>query len=86
MNFLVNDKEILEKYNKVWHKIKNFFNKKVDSKPMHNDKYIKAKIDLCKTKFYGNKTPTECEHYTCFSVILLDSIVNADKNIFHKYS
>ena len=26
-NFLVNDEEILEKYNKIWNKIKNLSNK-----------------------------------------------------------
>ena len=46
---------------------------------MYNDKHIKTKINLYDTNFYGNKTPAEVEHYTCFSVILLDSIVNLDK-------
>ena len=41
--------------------------------------YIKAKINLYNTNFYGNQRPIEGEHYTCFSVILLDSIVNVDK-------
>ena len=46
---------------------------------MYNNKYIKAKINSYNTDFYGNKTPIEGEHCTCFSVILLDSTVNADK-------
>ena len=45
MNFLVNDEEILEKYNEIWDKIKNLFKEKFDSKPVYNDKYIKAKIN-----------------------------------------
>ena len=49
---------------------------------MYNDKHIKTKINLYDTNFYGNKTPTEVEHYTCFSVILLDSIVNLDKEYY----
>ena len=28
MNFLVHDKEVLNKYNKIWDKIKNLFEKK----------------------------------------------------------
>ena len=79
VNLLVNDKEIFKNYNETWDKIKNFFEKKFDSKPVYNDKYIKAKISSFNTNFYGNKSPIEDEHYTCFSVILLDSIVNADK-------
>ena len=46
---------------------------------MHNDKYIKVKINLYDTNFDGNKTPIKGGHYTCFFVILLDSIVNVDK-------
>ena len=46
MNLLVNDKEILEKYNEIWDKIKNMFGENFDSEPVYNDKYIKAKINL----------------------------------------
>ena len=59
MNFLFNDKEILEKYNKVWDEIKNLFKNEFDSEPVYDDKYIKAKINLYDTNFYGNKTPIE---------------------------
>ena len=38
MNFLGNDEEILEKYNKIWDEIKNLFNKNFDSEPVYNDK------------------------------------------------
>ena len=79
MNLLVNYKEILQKYNEIWDKVKNVFGKEFDSEPMYNDKYIKAKINLYNTNFYDNKTPIESEYYTCFSVILLDCIVNVDK-------
>ena len=48
---------------------------------MYNDKYIKAKINLHDTNLCGNKTPIEGENYTCFTVILLDSIVNVDKKL-----
>ena len=45
INLLVNDKKTLEKFNKVWDKIKNLFKKEFDSKPVYNDKNIKAKIN-----------------------------------------
>ena len=48
---------------------------------MYNNKYIQTKINLCNKHFYGNKTSIEGEHYTCFSLILLDSIVNVDKRM-----
>ena len=46
---------------------------------MYNGKYIKTEISLYNMNFYGNKTAIEGKNYTWFSVILLDSLVNADK-------
>ena len=62
INLLDNDKEILEKYSKIWNQIKKLFEKKFDSEPFCNDKYIKAKINSYNTNFYGNKTPIEGVH------------------------
>ena len=66
-----------------YNKIKNLFEKKINIEPKYNDKYIKAKVNLYNTNFYGNKTPIEGEHYGCFSITLLDSIVNVDKK-YHR--
>ena len=41
--FLVNDEEILEKYNEIWDKIKSLFKKKIDSELVYNDIDIKLK-------------------------------------------
>ena len=49
MNPVVNDKEILQKHNEILDKIKNLFGKIFDSESEHNDKYIKAKINLYNT-------------------------------------
>ena len=62
MNHLVNDKEILEKYSEIWDEIKHLFGKEFYSEPVYNNKYIKVKINLYNTKFYGNNTPIEDEH------------------------
>ena len=43
MNHLVNDKEIIEKYNEIWDKIKHLFGKEFYSEPVHNNKYMKVK-------------------------------------------
>ena len=48
-NPLVNDKEILEKHNEIWDKIKTLFGKEFDSEPFYNYKYIKAKINSYST-------------------------------------
>ena len=76
---LVNNNEILEIYNEIWNEIKNLFKKEFHSEPVYDDKYIKAKINPYKANVYGNKTTIERELYTCFSVILLYSIVNVDQ-------
>ena len=43
INFLVADKKLLKKYNEIWSKIKSFFKKEFDKKPVYDNKYITAK-------------------------------------------
>ena len=61
MFFFIKDDELLEKYNKIWEKAKNSIKKEFDSKPVYNEKYLKAKI-----KSYNGKI-------ICLSVILIYS-------------
>ena len=82
MKILVHDKEILKKYNEIWNKMNSLFKKELDSEPLHNDKYIKTKMRLYNMNFYSKKTPIEGKHYTDFSGILLDSIVNIGKKYY----
>ena len=49
---------------------------------MYNVKYIKTKIKLYNTNFYGNKTPIENGCSAWFSVILLDSIIDVNKKCY----
>ena len=75
MNFvLVYDQEVLNKYNKIWDKIKDSFGKRLDSEPVYNDKYIKSEISLYSINFYDTKMLIENKRYICLFVILLDSI------------
>ena len=86
MNFLVHDKELLQKYNEIWDKVKNLFKKEFNSEPVYNYEYIKTKINSYNINFYGNKIPREHKRYTCLSVILLDSIfVIQIRNVIRKY-
>ena len=48
---LVHDKVLLKRYNIIWDKICKLF-KKIDSEPVYNDKYIKAKVSLYNANFY----------------------------------
>ena len=40
MSFLTDNNEFLERYTKIWEKISDLINKKFDSDPVYNNKYI----------------------------------------------
>ena len=87
INLLVNDTEILIKYSEMWNEIKRLTRKEFNSKPVYNDKYIKAKLKIYNNKvhtnFQYNKIPKDNEYCACLSAILLDSIfVNSDKEYY----
>ena len=44
MNHLVKNGKMLKKYLKIWNKIKSLIKKELNSEPVYNDTYIKAKI------------------------------------------
>ena len=44
MSFLTDNNEFLEKYIAIWKKISDLINKKFDSNPVYNNKYINTKI------------------------------------------
>ena len=44
MSFWIQDDELLEKYNKIWEKVKNGIKKSFDIKLVYNEKYLKGKI------------------------------------------
>ena len=84
INFLVADKELLKKYNEIWNKIKSFFIKELDKKPMYDNKYISAKINGTKFEhkilkdnecFNISVEPNNGSRHEYLSVILLDSIL-----------
>ena len=86
ISFLIRDDELLEKYNEIWEKVKNFLNNDFDSEPIYNEKYLKAKIKSCNgkinTNFHKNKISKKGSQYICLSVILLDSVFRTGKNYY----
>ena len=54
-SLLVDNDSILNNYNEIWSKIKSILNIKFHSKPVHDEKYIKAKVkrfnDVVNTNF-----------------------------------
>ena len=63
-------------------------NLEFDSEPVYgdNDKYIKTKIkmyeDRVNTNFQGKKVPKENVSYKCLSLIMLDSVIRANKKCY----
>ena len=80
MYFRANNKELLKNYNKIC--------EKVESKPVYgdDDKYIKAKIKICAdnmiTNFHNKKMPKEEAPCKCLSIIMLDSVIKANKKYY----
>ena len=72
-----------EKYDKIWDVIQNKLGIKFHSKPIYEQKYLKAKVrefdGVIKTNFLGNDMPKENMHYTCIACITIDSIMRIDK-------
>ena len=61
---------------------------KFDSEPVYGDKdkYIKTKIksyqDKINTNFKDKKIPKESASYKCISLIILDSVIRANKKYY----
>ena len=85
MPFFVRDDNVLDKYNKIWDKIKKKLNIKFHSKPVYDQKYLKAKVrefdDVIKTNFLDNDMPKENMHYTCIACITIDSVMKMEKKL-----
>ena len=93
MSFRANNEQLLKNYNKISKKIKIL--KKVEkllridfeSKPVYGDgdEYIKTKLkiyaDNMITNFHNKKMPKEKAPCKCLSIIILDSVIKANKKL-----
>ena len=63
MSFLIKDNEMLEEYQHIWDVIQDKLGIKFHSEPVHDYKYLKAKLreldGVIKTNFLGNDIPKE---------------------------
>ena len=61
MSFMIKDDNILDKYNEIWNKIKEKLNIKSHSKPVYDQKYLKAKLrefdGVIRTNFLADEIP-----------------------------
>ena len=88
MSLKVSDNKLLKKYTKIWERVSNLMNIRFDSEPVYgdNDKYIKTKIksleDKINKNFQGKRIPKENASYKCISLIMLDSVIRANKKYY----
>ena len=91
MSFFTNNNEFLERYATIWEKISDLVNKKFDSDPIYNNKYINTKIKSYNNNIItnfrnidnkNNKLPEKNKPYKCVSLISLDSIIKINKKYY----
>ena len=74
--------------NKIWGKGEKLLKIDFESKPVYgdDDKYIKTKIkiyvDDMITNFHNKKMPKEKARCKCLSIIMLDSVIKANKKYY----
>ena len=88
MSFRANNKQLLNNYNKIWKKVETLLRIDFESKPVYgdDDKYVKTKIKIYAgsmiTNFLNKKMPKEKVSCKCLSIIMLDSVIKANKKCY----
>ena len=88
MSFKISDKELLKNFDQTWKITEKLLKITFDSKPVYGDdeKYIKTKIkiysDSVITNFHNKKIPKEKAPCKCLSIIMLDSVIKANKKYY----
>ena len=87
MSFVMDDKDVHEKYNEIWNVVKKLLKLKFTISPIRDDKYIITKLKIFKKKinlttFTDNVVSIEKNHYVCIPAIDIDSVLKVDKKVF----
>ena len=86
MYFLIENDDLLEKYNTILDKVSADIKKKeCYNEPVYNKKFLKTKIKFHGDKvtdFYDKENPKVDPNHTCLAVSSLDSALNKDKNYY----
>ena len=91
MSFIAKNKQLLKKYNKICETIEKLMKINFESKLVYgdNDKCIKTKIkiyaDSIITNFHNKKMPKEKAPCKCLSIIMIDSVIKANKKYYLKH-
>ena len=85
MYFLMEDDDLLEKYNTTWDTVSANIRKEFDSEPVCNKNYLKIKIKSYGnevTNFYDKKISKLDSNHTCLALISLDSAHKKGDNYY----
>ena len=88
MSFIVKDKKLLKSYTKIWETIEKLMKINFESNPVYGDdvKYIKTKIKIyagsININFHNKKMPKEKAPCKCLLIIILDSVIKANKKYY----
>ena len=80
---MIEDDDLLEKFNTIWDKVSAGIKKEFDSEPVYNKKFGKAKVKSHGdeiTNFYDKEIPKVDSNDTCLAVTGLDSALKKDEN------
>ena len=87
MYFLIEEDDLLEKYNTIWHKVRADIKNKFDSEHVYNKQFLKTKVKSYGdevTDFYDKEIPKVDSNHTFLAVISLDSALNKDGNYYRQ--
>ena len=85
MYFLIEDDDLLERYNTIWDKVSADIKKDFDSKPVYNKNYLKAIIKSHGdevNRFLRRKIPKLDSNHACWTVITLDYTLKEDDSYY----
>ena len=86
MSFVIDDKEVYEKYNETWNVVKRLLKLKFAASPVRDDKYILAKLKIFnkinRTTFTNNVMSIEKNHYIHILAIDIDLVLKIYKKVF----
>ena len=84
---MIDDDDLLEKYDTSSDKVSADIKKEFDSKPVYNEKFLKTKSHGDKiTDFHDKEILNVDSNYTCLVLISLDSALKKDENYHWKGS
>ena len=85
MSFLIEDDDLLKKYNTIWDKVSADIKKEYDGEPVYDKEFLKTKIKSHgdePTDFYDKEIHKIDSNYTCLTVITMHYALIKDENYY----